>query len=235
MNIAICDDEKVFIQEIKQKIQITSEKIKTKITIDEYTKGKNLLKSNSKYDVVFLDIEMPEMDGLTLATSYRQKHPTCLIIFLTSHSEFSCEGYKVSAFRFLNKLDYDADFEEAILSASKFSEGKRKILVKTLEGGQAVLDYDDIIFIETEGRKVRVHSKFDEFIVSETISSIQKRLDSTNFYLVHRSYLVNISYIGRCEKRELIMKDGTEVLLSEKKRKAFMAFYLGWKFERGNG
>ena len=99
MRIAICDDEKIFRDQIKKYIlEVSSDS-----SIDEYTCGDDLAGSESNYDIIFLDIEMPGISGIETAEKLRENGSDADIIFLTSHVEFVYEAFKVRAFRFLQK------------------------------------------------------------------------------------------------------------------------------------
>ena len=103
MRIAVCDDEEKFRDQAKSMIDKISGSLD--IVVDTYSNGYKLLEvfDRNPYDVLFLDIEMPAMDGITLAKKLRENSDKIYIIFLTGHVEYAVEGYEVNALRYLTK------------------------------------------------------------------------------------------------------------------------------------
>ena len=95
MRIAVCDDEEVFSTQEKELIDKLAGSID--VIVDAYSDGRKLLEAFDKnpYDVLFLDIEMPAMDGITLAKKLRERSDSIYIVFLTGHVEYALEGYEV--------------------------------------------------------------------------------------------------------------------------------------------
>lgn len=104
MNIAICDDEQVFLRQLHRKI--ADLKIPD-CQIHEFSSGKELLSSFIKgmYEVIILDVEMPELNGLQTAEKIRQTDKSVIISFLTNYAEFAVQGYEVNAFRYILKIN----------------------------------------------------------------------------------------------------------------------------------
>ena len=101
MRIAICDDENTFLKELEEKIVKIIPRLDC--DVEPFSCAEDLLSSDMAFDIVFLDIEMDGMDGMSCARKIRQSDKDIPIVFLTSHTEMAVEGYEVSAFRFLQK------------------------------------------------------------------------------------------------------------------------------------
>ena len=99
MKIAICDDEKTFLKELEEKILKIIPRLDC--DVEPFSCAEDLLSSEVPFDIVFLDIEMQGMDGMSCARKIRETNKDIPIVFLTSHIEMAVEGYEVSAFRFL--------------------------------------------------------------------------------------------------------------------------------------
>ena len=103
MQIAICDDEKIFRNNLKEVlIEYKAEK-RVQIDIYEFNDGMDLLDTNIIFDVVFIDFQMPGLNGLETARALRQKNCICSIIFITSYPQFVFDSFEVQPFRFLVK------------------------------------------------------------------------------------------------------------------------------------
>ena len=115
--IAVCDDEQIFGDDVVKKLKEQSEHCE----ISEYISGEELLNSSMEFDMIFLDIEMTGINGINAAFTLRERGYDGMIIFLTSHTEFMPDAFKVKAFRFLDKPLDSEKFNEA------FSEAKKEI------------------------------------------------------------------------------------------------------------
>ncbi len=99
LKVAVCDDEKIICNEIKKRLL----EVRPEFEVSLFSSGDELIKSDKNFDLIFLDIEMPQLDGMETAKVIRKNHKNEYIIFLTSHSELMVEAFKVKAFRFLEK------------------------------------------------------------------------------------------------------------------------------------
>ena len=130
MRIAVCDDEERFRLDIKKHIDKIYNSLD--VVVDCFSGGKELIASFEArpYDLVFLDIEMPEMDGITLAKKLRDMNDKIYIVFLTGHVEYALEGYEVNALRYLTKPIQDDKLKEVLRFVSDKLTSKRQILIK---------------------------------------------------------------------------------------------------------
>ena len=114
MRIAVCDDEERFRQDIRKHIDALYGSLD--VVVDSFSGGKQLIDAFQirPYDMVFLDIEMPEMDGITLAKKLRSISENIYIVFLTGHVEYALEGYEVNALRYLTKPVQESKLREVL-------------------------------------------------------------------------------------------------------------------------
>lgn len=125
LKIAICDDETILCKELKEKIS----KFYSEYSIDTFHSGKELLRCPNEYDIIFLDIEMPGEDGMETAKKLRSQNCKSYIIFLTSHTEYMPDAFKVKAFRFLAKPLDEEHLKEALADAQKELADSKKIII----------------------------------------------------------------------------------------------------------
>lgn len=240
LHIALCDDEEILLYKNSLLIESICIQFGIEHKITNYTSGKILLEEypatpKDKFDIIFLDIEMPEMDGIQTAKKCREIDSHVLIIFLTSHTEFSRDGYKVNAFRFIDKMNKEEELKEAIKSAWSIQEEKKNLIVSSQNQAVLILNYNDIIYIEKRQRKTIIHSRTEgEINTYESITSFKMRLEDSCFYQVHRAFIVNLNYIARLIKKDIVLDNNNIIPLSEKKQKEFKRIYVNWKFNRAN-
>lgn len=234
MKIGICDDDSIYRERVKKCLEQILADNKMRAEIMLYSSAQKLLESPEICNLLFLDIEMPDKNGMQAARVYKENNKDTLIVFLTSHSEYSMEGYKVSAFRFIEKNDNYEDLKEAVLSARMHFQEVKSIKISISNSGYANVKLDDIQYIEVTNRKTIFHLLDQKIISTMTISSLSDELKNTSFFLVHRAFLVNVNYVFQVKKKDIVMKNGDCVPLSEKKQKEFNHFYFQYMFERGN-
>ncbi|MBR1862830.1 MAG: response regulator transcription factor [Ruminococcus sp.] len=213
MRIAVCDDEQRFLTDFKR---IMSKLYKSlDILTDDFSDAEQLLKSFRRrpYDVVFLDIEMPGMDGLTLAAKLRELSAEVYIVFLTGHVEYAIKGYEVNALRYLTKPADEQKVREVIDYVLKKQDSEKLLWVKTPEG-EIKIKLSDVLFIEAQNQNVLINTAEDSYSVRGNISDYEKNLQSEGFFRIHRSYLASLRRVVRINGKEVIMDDGTSLPVS---------------------
>ena len=204
MRIAVCDDEELFRIEFKSvldKVLINSE-----YDIDTFSGGSSLYEAFLKnpFDLVFLDIEMPGIDGITLAKRLRAVSENVQIVFLTSHIEYALEGYEVNALRYLVKPVDMNKLSEVLKYIQDKKNNSRQIMIKQ-EGEDIVIDISDIIYMESMDKNVRIVTSKSEYITRYNISDYEEELKNSGFLRIHRGYLISLSKVKKIVKNDVVM------------------------------
>ena len=227
MRIAICDDEQQFLNDFRC---ITDRLYRSMdILVDGFSSGRALLKQFRlrAYDLVFLDIEMPEMDGITLAEELRALSEKVSIVFLTGHIEYAIRGYEVNALRYLTKPANEQQVSTVIDRVLQKLENEKQLWIKTDEGDMR-LGLSDILFIESQNQNVVINTAADSYSVRGNMSEYEERLTPEGFFRIHRGYLAALSKVQRISGREVVMEDGTVLPVSRSKeaplREALFSF-----------
>ena len=210
MRIAVCDDEELFRIEFKSvldKVLINAE-----YDIDTFSGGSSLYEAFLKnpFDLVFLDIEMPGIDGITLAKRLRAVSENVQIVFLTSHIEYALEGYEVNALRYLVKPVDMNKLSEVLKYIQDKKNNSRQIMIKQ-EGEDIVIDISDIIYMESMDKNVRIVTSKSEYITRYNISDYEEELKNSGFLRIHRGYLISLSKVKKIVKNDVVM-DGDSSL-----------------------
>ena len=161
--------------------------------------------------VVFLDVEMPLLDGLECAKRIMDINPKTFIIFATGHSEYMPEAFDIYAFDYLVKpfkldrinqtltrikeLQHQSDLH-SIKQIIKHEKGLDKLVIRNKEG-ISFIDMEDIILIQREDRSTAVYTIREKYITSEGLSELEERLDKTVFFRSHKSYIINLSMVHK--------------------------------------
>jgi len=204
MRIAVCDDEELFRIEFKSvldKVLINAE-----YNIDTFSGGSSLYEAFLKnpFDLVFLDIEMPGIDGITLAKRLRAVSENVQIVFLTSHIEYALEGYEVNALRYLVKPVDMNKLSEVLKYIQDKKNNSRQIMIKQ-EGEDIVIDISDIIYMESMDKNVRIVTSKSEYITRYNISDYEEELKNSGFLRIHRGYLISLSKVKKIVKNDVVM------------------------------
>ena len=216
MRIAVCDDEKRFINDLTSIIDKLYNFLD--IITEEFSQGDELLRSfrSAPYDIVFLDIEMPKMDGITLARKLRELSEDVCIVFLTGHVEYAIQGYEVNALRYLTKPADEAKVKEVVDYVLGKHTNAKQLWLKTADG-DVRLKLSDVLFIESQNQNVAVNTTEDTYVVRGNISDYEERLASEGFFRIHRGYLISLPKVMKLAGKEVIMEDGTSLPVSRTK------------------
>ena len=234
MRIAVCDDEELFRIEFKSvldKVLINAE-----YDIDTFSGGSSLYEAFLKnpFDLVFLDIEMPGIDGITLAKRLRAVSENVQIVFLTSHIEYALEGYEVNALRYLTKpVDIDKLREVLKYVLDKQGSNNHQIIIKE-DGEDILIDINDVIYMESMNQNVRIVTSAGEHIIRYNIGDFEEELKDDGFFRIHRGYLISLSKVKRLAKNDVVMDGDVTLPVSRSNVKplkdAFYSYVEGTAF-----
>lgn len=194
MNIAICDDQQIFIERIKRLIN------DREADIHIFNSGDALLRSDIEFDIVLLDIEMPRTDGLSAAAELYKRNKKTLLLFVTSHREYSTKGYEFRAFRYVLKSEPDDFVKRNIDDAITEYKNYDFYITVNYKGHYARIASTQIIYIEASGHTITVHTNTKDYIGQNKFKDICNMLAQHGFIQCHRSYIVNMRYIDTIEK-----------------------------------
>ena len=180
--------------------------INAEYDIDTFSGGSSLYEAFLKnpFDLVFLDIEMPGIDGITLAKRLRAVSENVQIVFLTSHIEYALEGYEVNALRYLVKPVDMNKLSEVLKYIQDKKNNSRQIMIKQ-EGEDIVIDISDIIYMESMDKNVRIVTSKSEYITRYNISDYEEELKNSGFLRIHRGYLISLSKVKKIVKNDVVM------------------------------
>ena len=223
MNIAICDDEKVIREQIKELIE------KTGLCPELFETGDSLLAAGKQFDIVFLDIQMEGTNGIETAKKLRERDEDTILIFITAIREYVFEAFDVAAFHYLLKPIEEDKFREVFRRAERELEKRKKqqretVFVKT-RNRSFTLEKDSILYIESRGKKVEIHTKGETIGAYASMNELEAQLGE-GFYRCHRGYLVNMAYVAEYDSESITLNNGEYVYLAKEKYGEFVKAYM---------
>lgn len=226
MNFCICDDDKSIHQQLNNLIHLNLE-LDTHIDVTSTFSAEELIKqyNNHSYDIVFLDIEMGELSGIDAAKIIREKHRNAIIIFISNYPNYVFDAFDVEALHFLVKPISPSNFKNVFNRAlNKYKINNSSISLKW-QNERYVIKVDTIKYIEGYKRHLTIYTKDGTYEIIGKIPEILKVLAPHGFIRTHQGFLVNMDYIKRFDTADIVLFDGTKVMLSVRKRsEALQAF-----------
>lgn len=231
IHIAIVDDEKEWQKKAIDKITTYW---KEDYEIDTFSNGEDFLESQKEYHIVFMDVELGEDDGFEVYAAYNKEHKNTILIMFTTHTEFARKGYQYDAFRYIDKSQLE-EIEEVVEALKKKLVQQNSIDIETLDGNTGRVLLRDIIYIEAQGRSLHIATTKGVLLCKEKIAAMEERLKNYGFYLIHRSYLVNLEWIKAHDIKHIFLKNDEVIYVSRRRYPEFRQVFFHWKIERGNG
>lgn len=216
MKLAVCDDEKNDLDNIAN---IIKDFFAADCEISKYKDAESLLEDSHKqfFDVLFLDIDLPDMNGMQLAERIRDENEYVKIIFITNREDCVYKGYKYNAFRFIAKNSLEDGLTEALTALSRYYESKNNYVTFKTQNNEITRNIDNIQYLEVHGHDMLIKYNNNTEKISGTMSQYEKLLTPKGFIRIHKSFLVNYRYIYSIEKNDVKLNDGTLLPLSRKR------------------
>ncbi len=226
MNILICDDELVFLRYLEKQIKeiiakgIFGEMDFSIISYQDSQKAFEYCVEKSP-QIVFLDIDMPTVDGFKIA-EYLKDNEETKIIFVSNYDTFVYTSLKFKPFRYIRKSFLDKELKEAVDSVLDELIFKREMLVTKEER----IPCSEILYVESDKNYVRIKTNRGEYRCRATIKMLEERLKPLGFLRCHTAYVINIRKIKRAESDSVMLQDNSVLTVSKKYKKNFFEEYL---------
>lgn len=227
MKIAICDDEVNFQNVLRRELEAYYGVLEVELKV--FLSGKDFLekfeKEPQEFQIIFMDIEMPGLNGIDASKRIREFNQSVSIIFLTSHTELAMEGYEVNAFRFLDK---PLKHEKLVKTLHDFDNLRLLDSKMELQDGPQIrlVNWCDIQYVQSENVYIHVYMENTKFLIRKKLIDLEEIMPKQFFYKPHRSYLINLRFVKSFDGKRIMMKDGKEIPVSRGKGNEFKAFMM---------
>lgn len=230
MRIAIVEDEQPFADQLVEYITRFSKEYQTEIQCQHFKSSVSFLSSYQPiWDLLLLDIEMPNMNGLMLAHKVREIDQNILLIFITKVAKYAMAGYEVAALDYVLKpVNYYAFFMKLRRVLSLLETKQKNHLIIQGNGFVRKIPVETIRYIDVLGHTISYHTP--QGIISSTGAKSIRKLESEllpdGFCKCNQCYLVNLRYIQSVEKDTAVLTDGECLNISRNRKKPFMQALL---------
>lgn len=231
--ISIVEDEPEYQKQIGEYLNKYAKDNNLDVTIRYFNDGlaftQGYLEDN---DIIFMDIDMPNMDGFKTAQWLRARNPYVALAFVTCLSKYAIRGYEYDAVDYILK---PLRYPSFALKAKKIfdrckCEQKEKVFITTTDGLQCVSP-DSIYSIESLGHKIVYHTSIQDFVTYSTLKNVERDLNDKRFVRCSNCYIVNLNRITSIDKAT-IMINGKAIAISRKKKKEFLEAFEEYRCNR---
>jgi len=216
INIAIVEDQNECAAVLEKAIVDFSVETNEAFSIERFRDGDEIAENfSSKFDVIFLDIEMKRLNGVETAKYIRKFDKNVVLIFITSMAQHAIDGYSVEAKDFLVKPLQYSPFSITLKRVLKnLHEKQANYILFPSENGIIKIDINSIVYIESFKHEMIAHTKEKEqYTISVSMSKLEKNLKENNFVRVGKSYLVNLRFVKGIKKGEVLLSFGTNLII----------------------
>lgn len=232
MRIACIDDEKNFRDVIKEFLNRYAEEEHCQYNVEFFDSGMNfLLKKRDFFNILFVDIDMPEMDGMRFANKVRAYDEKCLIVFITNLQNYAIRGYEVNAFDYILKpLSYPIFKKKMDRILTAVLRNSYESIIFTVGFQKKKVLINDIVYIETYKHKVLYHLISEDIEQRGSMTDTYEALKNHGFELCNSCYLVNLKYVEKIDSDLVIMTGNIQLHISRPRYKKFIDAFTSYYF-----
>ena len=228
--IAVCDDESVICRTIYDMIKDISKLIDIRFETDCFSSGEELcdeMKSNP-YDLIFLDIELPRMNGVAVGKYIRESlnNETVQIAYISSKQQYAMELFESRPINFLIKPITSEKILTIIEKLLKLHAVDTQIFKFKVRQEFIKLPMSEIIYLSSSGRTVTLVSLDKSYTFYDTLEDIYSEIKNRHFLYIHKSFIVNYRYVRQYEYEQVTLLDGTVLPISQPRRKLIRKMIL---------
>lgn len=216
LSVAVIDDNQTDIKYVSGLVSLWAEAADHTVRIRTFQSAEEFLfhyEEDKEYDILLLDIEMGDMNGVELAKKIRQNNDSVQMVFITGFPDFMVEGYEVSALHYLMKPVSEEKLHNVLDKAVGNLEKSEKRLCVTFERQTIFVPLHQILYIEAQKQYVQIYTVDSDYRMKESLSNVEKQVDEY-FFKCHRSFLVNLRHVSQIKSNCVVLKNGEEVPIS---------------------
>lgn len=222
LSIYLCDDQEEHIKQICNNFAMISKEYPLQIT--PFLSPVSLLEQLKKQEeenaampeLVLLDIEMSEIDGISLGKKIKETFPDICLVFLTAYEEYAIKGYEANAFRYLLKPITKEHILKLLRDLDNEQNKRKKIMIKTRDG-ECFLHIQDIIYISAEDKYAVIYTQNQHYVSDCSLKDYEEQLTPYGFFRIHRKHLINMYHHKTINGSNIVLSSGISLPISKRK------------------
>ena len=221
IRVAIVEDDKRNQEDLRSVLERYSAEEHTPLEVDAFSDGVSFLDGfKSNYDVVFMDVEMPHLNGMDTAKKLRQVDEMCTLVFVTNMAQYAIGGYAVAAMDYILKpVAYDNVKFRLKRVFSRLRSSEKEVMIR-VNGAVRRISVSDIYYVESYAHRVIYHTSGGDHEAWDSISHVEEELADSGFARCNSGYLVNLRYVTAVEGQVAVV-GGYRLKISDSRKKPF--------------
>lgn len=217
LRIAVCDDEKVSLSVIENYLKKSFAKQGIGVDISLFQSARVMVThmEENLYDICFVDIDMPEMNGIDFAEELRKREPQIVIVFVSAKEEYVFQSFCVHPFSFVRKTQFSKDMERVVKDIAEFVKQKKqentKCRIRDESGYEHFFFLESICYLEAKENYVNIVLTDGTKLLRCSMKKLEKELEPYGVIRCHRSYMVNIKKVYAVKHDRVVMMDKVEL------------------------
>lgn len=229
LRIAIVDDEPSVCEFLRHGTEQALANAGTQADVTVFNSAEAFLASDAQpFQLVMLDIQMPDMDGMTCAELLRQRDADVVILFITSMVQYAVQGYRVEALDYIVKPVTEAQLQMSLGRAlRKLQERQPHTVVFRAGGAITPVAVEELFYVEAVNHSAIAHTARGEIPCGMTLSAVENLLAPHHFFRCHAAFLINLAKVEQVQATDVVVA-GAMVPVSKHRRKAMMQAITAW-------
>ena len=236
IHILICDDDAAFTQNMVSKIKALSAYSPKAMTLQCLTDVSSMNSEVlTKFDILFLDIDLKNKNGIELARGMRNRNPESVLIFVTNFSEYAPEGYEVDAFRYLSKMELDKKLPNYFSDALALCRKRQRKVEIFCEGESIPIPVQTLSYIESRGHEQCLYMvgwPRKELYTRLTMTQLEELLFPQGFLRIHKQYLVNMAYLQSLQSTSAVLTTGKSLPVGARSYRENKQKFVRWQAQQ---
>lgn len=230
MNIGICDDDGNWLLRAERIIREFADRRNFSVTVECFCDKKELLDFDERaLDVLFMDIELDEDNGIELVKEVNRLWKNCQIVYLTNYLFYAVDIYQTEHIYFVLKEQFEQRVEEVFEKIGhELEQADKKLLYSVIGRKQVLLAPQDILYFERVRRVTMIETKSGTYEIWDKLDQIIEGLPALDFVRCHISYIVYLPAVLEVETNAFLMKNGTRIPISRGYAKAVKQAFMEW-------
>jgi len=220
--IAVVDDDPKYTSTVLEYIATFSKQTGLEFETICFSDGEEIVTDYESFDIIFLDIQMTNLDGLKTAQRIRELDADVFIVFITNAPQYAIKGYSVRAFNYLLKPVTQFAFTEQLKKCiQQINQRCNAFVLCRTESGTIRLSAASILFVESFNHKMSIVTSTNEYSMSISMKELEKKLPKQHFFRCHKSFLVNLAHVSAIKDNDITVEKHT-IPVGRNKRKLFL-------------